>query len=349
MVDEGLNPLVHKPLSVCVVLFEGFSLTCLSVVAEALRVANYLAGFDLYKVSVVSQHGGKVSSGANPISTRPYDAISAVKPNLIILCDEEDVEPSDCEADLDSVRWLKEMAKQQASICAIGAAVFKLAKYGMLNEQRVAVPWHHLDEFEARFPHLQTCGTLMELAHPTMTCAGGIATLDFMLHCIAQTSGLSLAARVSDYMVYEGIREPRAFQRPLSTSFRKVADKRVAEVLSIVEKDPLSRPGDIARKLTISTRQLERVCSKNLKCTPTQLLQFVRLERSRTLLRLSDKPVLEIALECGFISGSHFSHCYKAHFGHSPRRDRVGPVRPSGMKQALLTGHQAYVPFHLAR
>lgn len=331
----------QRPLtqSICVVLFENFSSGSLSAIAEAIRVANYLSGTAVYTLTLASPTGGAVlSSGMGSIQTRACEAISLSDADLIIVCEEENIGPDLDELDPAFASWLKGMHAEKVRICVVGTAVFKIARYGMLDEQRVTVPWYHVDKFERRFPHVRARGTLMEMEAPIMTCVGGIATLDFMLHYIAETNGLTLAADVADYMVYEGAREASSTQRPLRKSVPGAADKVAAEILAIAESDMLFDVSDIATRAKLSRRQLERICQRNLRCTPARLVQILRLERSRLLLRETEKSIKEIGEECGFVSQSHFSKCYKSHFGHSPRRDRAGlfKLSPFAAAQRLL-------------
>jgi AraC-like DNA-binding protein/uncharacterized cupin superfamily protein len=56
--------------------------------------------------------------------------------------------------------------------------------------------------------------------------------------------------------------------------------------------------------------------------TMSAALREVRVEKAKELLRGSRASVLEVALDCGFGSQSHFCHAFKAAAGASPRRWR---------------------------
>ena len=74
--------------------------------------------------------------------------------------------------------------------------------------------------------------------------------------------------------------------------------------------------------VNLSMRQLERLFKKYLFATPTKFYLNLRLVKSRQLLLQTSMSVLSIALASGFVSASHFSKCYKAYFGRSPRLER---------------------------
>ena len=87
--------------------------------------------------------------------------------------------------------------------------------------------------------------------------------------------------------------------------------------------EPLSRT-DTARRIGLSTRQLDRLFAEKLGASFAGHYRGVRLERARDLLRQSSVPITEIALGCGFSSGSHFSRAYRQAFGITPAMERRG-------------------------
>jgi transcriptional regulator GlxA family with amidase domain len=52
----------------------------------------------------------------------------------------------------------------------------------------------------------------------------------------------------------------------------------------------------------------------------------MRLERARELLLQTGKPILDVAVACGFASASHFSRCYRAVYGHKPSDERAAAL-----------------------
>jgi AraC family transcriptional regulator, positive regulator of tynA and feaB len=82
-------------------------------------------------------------------------------------------------------------------------------------------------------------------------------------------------------------------------------------------------PQHIADHFNISARQLYRVVAE-VGCTPAALIWKRRLEHARALLARSGSrtPIIEIALNCGFKDGAHFSRSYRKTFGHSPKAAR---------------------------
>ncbi|MEM7355616.1 MAG: AraC family transcriptional regulator [Acidobacteriota bacterium] len=91
----------------------------------------------------------------------------------------------------------------------------------------------------------------------------------------------------------------------------------------------------LAREAEISPTHFHRLFRQLTAETPKQFCQRLRLERSAFRLLLSRKPILEIALECGFNHHETFTRAFSKHFGCSPsayRRARLAerPTEGSG-------------------
>ncbi len=71
-----------------------------------------------------------------------------------------------------------------------------------------------------------------------------------------------------------------------------------------------------------SREHVTRSFQKYLKMTPTQWLNIERIKHARRLLTTTRLSVMEIALECGYESPSHFHKCFKQQAGTSPLRYR---------------------------
>jgi AraC-like DNA-binding protein len=80
----------------------------------------------------------------------------------------------------------------------------------------------------------------------------------------------------------------------------------------------------LADALALSTRTLQRQFVAAIGHAPSQVLQQLRLERARDLLRDPARPIGDIALACGFASQAHFATVFRAAYGRSPSAYRKG-------------------------
>lgn len=104
-----------------------------------------------------------------------------------------------------------------------------------------------------------------------------------------------------------------------------VANEKLIAAIGIMEAandDP--RPVHaIAADVGLSPRQLERLFAKYLRVSPSRYYLKLRLDRAREMLLQTPKPILDVAVACGFASASHFSRCYRTEYGHRPRDERA--------------------------
>lgn len=99
---------------------------------------------------------------------------------------------------------------------------------------------------------------------------------------------------------------------------------RLARVIEFVEArldDEISL-GDMAAVAGLSPFHFSRVFKLATGETPYQFIGSRRLERARDLLAMSDVPLAELALNCGFSSQSHFTAAFTQAVGLSPGRYR---------------------------
>ncbi|MDE0809947.1 MAG: helix-turn-helix domain-containing protein, partial [Alphaproteobacteria bacterium] len=167
---------------------------------------------------------------------------------------------------------------------------------------------------------------IYEIDRDRVTCSGGTAALDMMLHLIGRQHGQTIANDVSEQFIHDRIREPHDHQRMELRARLGVSHPKLIAVISDMEgnlEEPLSQT-ELARQATLSTRQLERLFRKYLGATPTRYYLNLRLQRARQLLLQTTMSILSVALACGFVSASHFSKCYRECFGKTPRAERHG-------------------------
>ncbi|MCW1925088.1 AraC family transcriptional regulator [Luteolibacter arcticus] len=69
----------------------------------------------------------------------------------------------------------------------------------------------------------------------------------------------------------------------------------------------------------LSATHFNRRFQQLLKMTPSAYLRSVRVQGARRLLGATDRPLAEIAQQCGFTDQSHFTRCFREATGLTPR------------------------------
>lgn len=72
-----------------------------------------------------------------------------------------------------------------------------------------------------------------------------------------------------------------------------------------------------------SNEHVTRTVRQTHGCTTTRLLNDLRLQRAGAMLRMSDRPIIDIAYDCGFGNLGHFYNKFRQRFETTPRRYRL--------------------------
>jgi len=307
-----------------IVMLPGFSLLAQACATEPLHVANLLHGRTLYRLTSYACDSEPVTS-ASQQTLLPRASIGEAEahPDMVLICAPAKL-PGGIPESLDM--WLKRLSASGVPLGGIGGGTEVLARLGLLDGYNATLPWQRFEAFAAAHPRVRMSEQLFEIDRDRFTCGGGTAAMDMMITLVEGHHGPSLAARISEYFVMERIRmgdEPQ--QIPLRSRLSH-APESLVEAVQLMEaniEEPLTTH-ELAEHLGISRRQLERLFKKYLKSVPSRYYLDLRLQRARRLLRESDRPAGEIALQTGFSSAAHFSTAYRNHFGMTPREERLG-------------------------
>ena len=298
-----------------------FSMLNLGAAMDPLRAANRLCGRKLYIWRAIAAEGLQISSsnGIELTANGTFAEIDRIA-NLIVVAGMEPkryAEPA-------TLARLRRLARGGCRLGAVSTGSYILAKAGLLDGYRCTIHWESLNSFREEFPKLEATQELYEIDRDRMTCSGGTAAMDMMLHLIALDHGRDLATAVAEQFIHGQIRDKRAPQRMALRNRLGAAHPKLLSVVELMEEnleDPLTR-AELARRVGLSTRQLERLFRSYLRRTPTRYYLELRLQRARSLLTQSTMSVLDVAMACGFVSASHFSKCYRDYFNRTPREDR---------------------------
>lgn len=76
----------------------------------------------------------------------------------------------------------------------------------------------------------------------------------------------------------------------------------------------------LAEASGVGEKQFRRLFHSVYGQNPGSVIMNMRLKKAEALLLNNSKSISDIALECGFSDIYSFSHCFKKHFGVSPKR-----------------------------
>jgi AraC family cel operon transcriptional repressor len=80
----------------------------------------------------------------------------------------------------------------------------------------------------------------------------------------------------------------------------------------------------LARHCAKSREHVSRTVRSCMGCSATEWITTIRLDLAEADLRLSDKSILDVAIDCGMPNLANFYLRFKQRFGVTPRRYRLG-------------------------
>ena len=321
MTLQSNSQLPSGPRRFVFVLLDNFTLLCFSSAVESLRIANRMAGREIYSWVVAGEDGDTISCSAGIEFKLQMDLEELSRDDTVMLCGGIDVQTATTKKVLN---WVRREARRGVMLAGLCTAAFTLAKAGLLDGKKATIHWENQDSFAEEFEDVELTKSVFVVDGKRITTAGGTASIDLMLKIIADDHGEDLANAVADQLIYSSIRTDQDTQRlsiPTRIGVRHPKLSRVIQMMEQAIEDPIS-PAILARDVQMSTRQLERLFRRYLNRSPKRYYMELRLQKARNLLMQTDMSVINVALACGFASPSHFSKCYRAHYDTTPYRER---------------------------
>ena len=303
------------------VLLDNFTLLCFSAALESLRIANRMAGEQLYAWKIIGEGGDVAFCSAGTGFKLDGDLDELSRDDTVMICGGIDVQSATTKRLLS---WIRREARKGVTMAGLCTAAYSLAKAGLLDGKRATIHWENQDSFAEEFQEVELTKSVFVIDDKRLTTAGGTSSIDLMLKIIADDHGEELANAVADQLIYSAIRTDQDTQRLSVPTRIGVRHPKLSQVIQIMEQnieEPIS-PSILAKDVGMSTRQLERLFRRYLNRSPKRYYMELRLQKARNLLMQTDMSVINVALACGFASPSHFSKCYRAHYDTTPYRER---------------------------
>jgi AraC family carnitine catabolism transcriptional activator len=299
-----------------------FSNLGLAAATEPLFVANWLAQRPVFEWKIISLDGKPVraSNGRDTAVDGNLEAAAGCKSVFVLAS----FDPQRSLVERHAVRWLKRIARFGVEIGGIENGSLVLAEAGLLNGHQVAVHWDNSIGFQEHYPKTEVIPQLFVRSRDRITCAGAAAILDLMVAWIGWHDDAGLAAEVAEHLLLGSPRPGDTAQRAASAGARASLDAAVLRARDIMARhidEPLTC-GEIARRVGLSLRQIERRFKDELHLSVLQQYRQIRMAKAHQLLQQTELSVTQIALSCGFVSPEYFCRLYRGQFGCSPSHDR---------------------------
>ncbi|WP_233560055.1 GlxA family transcriptional regulator [Oleomonas cavernae] len=317
----------RPPLSVGFVLADNFTLSAFSLLVDHLRLAADEGDRSrpiLCRWSIMSNRQEPVRASCGVSVGRTSEFVEPREFDYIVVVG--GVLHAGRQLDEETINYLKRAAAAGVTLVGVCTGSFVLCRAGLMTGRRCCVSWYHYKDFLDEFPHHHPVADRLYVVDGNrITCSGGGGVADLATFLIERHIGKSIAQKSRHVLLLDKVRAGTDAQ-PHPPTADGVADDRVRRALLLMEQhfaDPLPI-ADIAIRLKLSTRQLERLFLTAVGKRPAAYYRSLRLRYARWLLDTTDRTVTDIALESGFSDCAHFSRQFKAMHGYTPTDARSG-------------------------
>ena len=185
------------------VLLDNFTMLCFSAALESLRIANRMAGEQVYSWQIIGDGGDFAYCSAGTGFKLDGDLHDLTRDDVIMLCGGIDVQAATTKRLLG---WLRREVRKGVAVAGLCTAAYTLAKAGLLDGKKATIHWENQDSFAEEFPDVELTKSVFVIDGPRLTTAGGTSSIDLMLKLIADDHGEELANSVADQLIYSSIR-----------------------------------------------------------------------------------------------------------------------------------------------
>ncbi len=299
----------------------GCPLAPLSMVLETLRLANGTLRRQAFEAVIISRDGAdRASSCGLPVRV-DHSVDNCPQLDVVLVCTGEGSSMID---HVSVLRWLRAVYRHGSKVGGISGGAFVLARAGLLSGRSCAIHWAGAVALAEAYRDVHVSGEIFVMDGRIITCAGGISTLDLMLHLIETFEGRATARRVADDLIYPSIRrghEPARIELHRRTGSTNAVVLGSIEMMESHVEDPITL-ARISEGAGISIRHLERLFARSFGVSPSKYYMRLRLNEARGLLIQTEIPLAEVALRCGFHNSSHFARRYRDVYGILPSDER---------------------------
>lgn len=311
------------PRDINFLLLPKLTMLAFSAALEPLRIANQITNKELYRWFLITEDGKSVqcSSGVKIEADQGLENVS--KDSRLFVC--SGTEPTDS-TNPKVLAWL---SRQRAFGCKLGGictGAFALAKIGMLKGKTFTLHWENQPAFTESFGELEPSPNLYEIDNDLMTCGGGNASTDMMLDMIESDYGRDLAIIVSDMCIHSRSNNRQTMQKSAFSVALGSRNQSLINAIQIMDEnieEPLEIT-EIAERVNISRRQLERLFQQYVDASPVQFYTELRVARAHALLNETEMSISQIAAATGFSSATQLTVRFKKRFGVPPTSFRRG-------------------------
>jgi transcriptional regulator GlxA family with amidase domain len=288
---------------------------------EVFAMANFYAKRDLYRLSIAAVTTDPVRTSVG-FSILPNCALADLQgpiDTLLVAGGHGHVAAFRDRAITD---WLREAAPRARRYGSICTGAFPLAASGLLDGKRATTHWNLASSFAREFPSTKLeVDSIFVRDGQTYTSAGMSAGIDLALAMIEEDHGRTLALRVARSLVVF-LKRPGGqsqFSAHLQAQFSSVPAIRKAQEWALAHLAEDLSVKMLAARVGMSDRNFRRLFVDELRETPRDYVERIRLDEARRQIEDTDLPAQAVAKQCGFGTVYSLRRAFMRHLGVTPQ------------------------------
>lgn len=231
-----------------------------------------------------------------------------------------------------TLKFIRAAAESPATLVGICTGVFALMRARVMEGYRLCVSWFHYWDFVERFPQTDesklVADRLFVIDGRRITCSGGRASIDVAAAILLRHVEATIVQKALRILLVDDAQKSHAPQ-PYPPGLEPATHPKVRRAILLMEQhigQPLSLV-ELAHRLDISARQLERLFTTETGKSPHAYGRQIRIRMASWLLTSSDRTVADIATSCGFSDASHLGREFRKEYGESPHAFRTARMQ----------------------
>jgi transcriptional regulator GlxA family with amidase domain len=217
--------------------------------------------------------------------------------------------------------FLRRARGEEVGLVALCTGFLHLARAGLLEGRRVAVPWMYEKLLARQHPSaVPVFGPAFVEDDNIFTALGGIAGLELALKLVERHCGPRRARKCIDRLCIEATFAAHRIEKDAVENFAVSGDRHLERAAEIMRRRTEAGIGieGLAAEVGISARQLRTVFNRHTGKSPARFWRDMRLNEARWRLVNSSETMTQIAYATGFSDAGHFTRSFKSAFGETP-------------------------------
>jgi transcriptional regulator GlxA family with amidase domain len=298
---------------------------------QVFNSVNRLAARTIYTIEVVTNVERLTCEGEGGVLTfiarQHFSKVEGTSDSVLLVCGLT----SRSVRDVALSAWLRKTAGEVRRLGAVCVGSFLLAEAGLLDGRRATTHWRFGRELAARHPTVRVEHEPLWVKDGNIyTCAGISAGIDLALAWVEEDCGAALAHEAARELVLF-LRRPGG-QPQVSVSLASQASEMasIRELQIWIAEHLATRLSveDLARRMSMSVRNFERVFTREVGTTPSQYVLQMRVESARRQLERTNSGLKHVAKSVGFGSVDAMRRAFVRLLGLTPARYRELAERP---------------------